>query len=145
VCREEDGHFEAVAQHVSEDTVPVGVVETASAMPASSKMVAAGVKVVATGSAEALASGQRLVFGGQDSTAKAAAVDTKASAMQFLASTLYGGRHRRAPVATKAPRKKLNKGKGAPAKQFIAPSAGNTAAATAAKSAHSAARKRARQ
>ena len=143
--REEDLQLDEAAQHKSEDAVPVGVVETAAAMPAASRIVAGGVKVVATGSAEAVASGQRLVFGGEDSTAKEAAVDTKSSATKFLAAALYGSRHRRAPVATKAARKKLSKGMGAPAKQFVAPSVGNAAAVAAAKSAHSAARKRSRR
>jgi hypothetical protein len=143
--REDEEDLKAQVKHLAEDVVPVGLVETASSMPAASRQVRGGVTVVATGSAEAVASGQRMVFGGQDSTSKAAAGDTKASAMQFLASTLYGDRHARAPITKKVQRKKLQKGNGAPAAQFSALATSNAAAAAAVKAAQSVARKRSRR
>lgn len=98
----------------------MGVVSTAASAPATAKEADGGVTVVATGGAAVQAAGQRLVFDG-DSTAGAAAADTRSSAMAFLAQTLYSGeRHARAPAGQALRRKRLNKSAGRPAPQFTA-------------------------
>ena len=142
--REEEEALGAQAEAAQSAEVPVGAVQTSASAPVATKEAAGGVTVVATGGTAVQSAGQRLVFDG-DATAGEAAVDTRGSAMAFLASTLYGGARgaARGNLGSSTRRKGLHKGLGRPAAQFTRQVAAVDPAAAAA--AAMAGRKRSRR